>query len=59
MLCGDDGRFFNHSGTPNYDDSAADVTIALTDIHQGEALTVNYLSFYGNKKEIEKVFRLV
>jgi SET domain-containing protein len=51
MLCGDDGRFFNHSENPNCDDGLPDITVALKDILQGEELTVNYRSFYG---DIEK-----
>src|SRR3989344_5700108 len=47
MLCGDDGRFFNHSTDPNCDDSDSDITIATKDIHQGEELTVDYTAFYG------------
>lgn len=46
MLCGDDGRFFNHSDNPNCDDEKKDITIALRDIEQGEELTVNYKTFY-------------
>lgn len=48
MFCGDDGRFFNHSENPNCDDSQDDITIAIRDIDQGEELTVDYTSFYGN-----------
>jgi hypothetical protein len=57
MFCGDDGRFFNHSDTPNCDDGKEDITIALRDIREGEELTVDYRSFYGNiedHKEIQK-----
>lgn len=48
MLCGDDGRFFNHSLTPNCDERIEDITIALRDIALGEELTVNYKDFYGD-----------
>lgn len=48
LLCGDDGRFFNHSTTPNCDDSQRDVTVALRDINPGEELTVDYSKFYGD-----------
>jgi uncharacterized protein len=51
MLCGDDARFFNHSRTPNCDDSVSDSTFALRDIFPGEELTVNYADFYGNLEE--------
>lgn len=49
LLCGDDGRFFNHSKSFNCDDSQQDITIAIRDIKAGEELTVDYNSFYGNK----------
>ena len=48
LLCGDDGRFFNHSEYPNCDDSLQDKTIALKDIDKGEELTVNYRTFYDD-----------
>ena len=48
LLCGDDARFFNHSETPNCDDSAYDSIYALKDINVDEELTVNYGVFYGN-----------
>lgn len=48
MLCGDDGRFFNHSTIPNCDDSGEDITLAVRDIEVGEELTVDYRAFYGD-----------
>lgn len=51
LLCGDDGRFFNHSSEPNCDESMPDQTTALRDIAKGEELTVNYGEFYGNKED--------
>lgn len=48
MLCGDDGRYFNHSENPNCDDSMKDITIAIRDIRKGEELTVDYYTFYGD-----------
>lgn len=51
MLCGDDGRFFNHSNDNNCDDSKCDVTFAIKDILPGEELTVNYKQFYGDIHE--------
>lgn len=47
LLCGDDGRFFNHSREPNCDDSHPHMTVALVDILPGEELTVDYGVFYG------------
>jgi SET domain-containing protein len=52
MLCGDDGRFFNHSEEPNCDDSNPDTTIAMKNILPGEELTVNYKTFYGDIERI-------
>ena len=43
-LCGDDARFFNHSDTPNCDDSGPN-TVSLIDIKCGEELTCDYHVF--------------
>jgi uncharacterized protein len=51
MLCSDDARFFNHSNTPNCDESQNDITVAMRDINKGEELVVNYRVFYGNLEE--------
>jgi hypothetical protein len=48
LLCGDDGRFFNHSTEPNCDETMPDQTTALRKIMKGEELTVNYAEFYGD-----------
>lgn len=48
MLCGDDGRFFNHSENPNCDESVKDLTTAIKNIEIGEELTVDYRVFYGD-----------
>jgi len=53
MLCGDDGRFFNHSDDPNCDDSSPNITFANTEILPGEELTVNYKVFYGNTENLK------
>lgn len=42
MLDGDEGRFMNHSDTPNLDFTSADYGVALTDIPAGTELTCNY-----------------
>lgn len=55
LLCGDDGRFFNHSLIPNCDDSEEGVTIALRDIQPGEELTVDYTTFYGDIQNHQEV----
>jgi len=58
LLCGDDGRFFNHSDTPNCDETADnDSTYALKDIDIGEELTINYGEFYGNMNEHPEITR--
>ncbi len=46
-LCSDDGRFFNHSDTPNTrhtkdPDDEEPLTIASRDIQAGEELTIDY-----------------
>jgi uncharacterized protein len=41
-LDGDDGRFMNHSETPNLDFSDPGVATAARDIEAGEELTCNY-----------------
>ena len=41
-LDGDDGRFMNHSDTPNLDFSVAGLATATRDIEAGEELTCNY-----------------
>jgi hypothetical protein len=52
LLCGDDGRYFNHSDNPNCDESIEnDSTYAKGDISIGEELTINYKEFYGNMNE--------
>ncbi len=56
MLCGDDGRFFNHSGNPNCDDESFNITTALRDIPKGEELTVNYFEFYGDLEKHPEIF---
>ena len=57
LLCGDDGRFFNHSSAPNCDDSKDDMTTALRDIEKGEELTVDYTSFYGDPENHKGIFQ--
>jgi uncharacterized protein len=42
----DNGRFMNHTETPNLDFSDAGGAIALRDIAAGEELTCNYGDFY-------------
>jgi SET domain-containing protein len=56
LLCGDDARFFNHSFTPNCDDSLDGLTIAKKNIKSGEELTVNYYDFDKNaSKHFKKI----
>jgi uncharacterized protein len=42
----DNGRFMNHSETPNTDFSAGEGGTALRDIQAGEELTCDYRQFY-------------
>ena len=44
-LDADEGRFMNHSDTPNLDFTAPDVGYALRDIAAGEELTCDYREF--------------
>ena len=44
VLCGDDGRFMNHSKTPNTYETE-DFTIALHDISIGMEITCDYSTF--------------
>lgn len=53
ILCTDDGRFINHSDTPNTDDKTFPYTIAAKDIEQGEEITSNYNDF-GRTEEDKK-----
>jgi hypothetical protein len=45
VLDGDEGRFMNHSDSPNVDLSLVDRGIALRDIPAGEELTCDYADF--------------
>jgi uncharacterized protein len=48
ILCGDDGRFINHSSNPNTIDTqenAEGLTIASRDIQAGEEITSDYAAF--------------
>ncbi len=45
ILDGDEGRFMNHSETPNLDFSSRDQGVALADIPAGTELTCNYGDF--------------
>ena len=48
ILCGDDGRFINHSFQPNTLDTSEDdegFTIAANDIQPGEEITSDYNGF--------------
>jgi uncharacterized protein len=48
ILCGDDGRFINHSSQPNTLDTSEDdegFTIAARDIQPGEEITSDYNGF--------------
>lgn len=45
VLDGDNGRFYNHSETPNCEFKQPMVGYALRDIAEGEELTCNYSDF--------------
>jgi len=46
ILDADEGRFMNHSGTPNCDFSRPGTGVALRDIAAGEEMTCDYGSFF-------------
>lgn len=45
VLCGDNGKFMNHSFEPNCDDVDGPYTVAKRDIAAGEELTCDYRLF--------------
>ena len=45
VLCGDNGKFMNHSFDPNCDDVDGPCTVAKRDIEAGEELTCDYRLF--------------
>ena len=45
VLDADEGRFMNHSDTPNIDFSNPEIGVALLDIGENEELTCNYAEF--------------
>lgn len=45
VFCGDNGKFMNHSETPNCDDPEGRYTITNRDIAAGEELTCDYRTF--------------
>lgn len=54
ILCSDDGKYINHSDTPNVDDLIDNhdrsITIANRDIKAGEELFSNYAAFDDDSK---------
>jgi uncharacterized protein len=50
-VCLDNGRFMNHSDTPNVDDSDI-ISVAARDIQAGEELTTNYAVLCGTSAAI-------
>lgn len=54
ILCSDDGKYINHSGTPNVDDyidtNNRSLTVANRDIKAGEELFSNYAAFDDDSK---------
>ena len=45
VLCGDNGKYMNHSFEPNCDDGNGPCTVAKRDIAAGEELTCDYRLF--------------
>ena len=50
VLCSDNGKFFNHSETPNTDD-VGELTIANQDIEIGTEIVSNYYTFDYKAKD--------
>ncbi len=53
VLDADEGRFMNHSETPNCDFTAPDVGYALVDIPAGTELTCDYREFTTGELEMQ------
>lgn len=54
-MCGDDGRFFNHSDKFNcFEGNDTKPIVAVRDIKKGEELTVDYYQFDDNYKKGRK-----
>jgi SET domain-containing protein len=53
LLDGDDGRFMNHSDSPNLDFSRAGIALAGRDIGEGEELTCDYTHLASRPFEME------
>lgn len=55
VLCGDNGKFMNHSFEPNCDDVDGPFTVAKRDIGPGEELTCDYRLFDLDSVEGEEL----
>ncbi|MCA1790214.1 MAG: SET domain-containing protein-lysine N-methyltransferase [Thioalkalivibrio sp.] len=55
VLCGDNGKFMNHSFEPNCDDVDGPYTVAKRDIAEGEELTCDYRLFDLDSVEGEEL----
>jgi uncharacterized protein len=55
VLCGDNGKFMNHSFDPNCDDVDGPYTVAKRDIAEGEELTCDYRVFDLDSVEGEEL----
>ena len=45
VLCGDNGKYMNHSDSPNCDDPEGEYTVTNREVEAGEELTCDYRSF--------------
>lgn len=53
-LCVDNGRFINHSDTPNtYESKKMQATYALVDIQEGEEILSNYAEFGITQEDLK------
>ena len=56
VLCGDNGKYMNHSDRPNCDDPEGAYTITNRVVRAGEELTCDYRSFDREARTVGVVF---
>ena len=56
ILCGDAGKFMNHSDDPNCADPDGPVTVTRRPVRAGEELTCDYRTFDMESREMGRLF---
>ena len=51
VLCGDNGKYMNHSDSPNCDDPEGEHTVTNRAVEAGEELTCDYTAFDEESRE--------